>query len=378
MIARRVIALLGRRDEPTDAVEDYCRHLGEALVAHDIQLQIRRVPWNTHGWAASLDALRLQAEAWGGSWVLVQYTALAWSLRGFPRRLLEILRVLRKSGARVAVVFHDAEPFAGTRLTDRIRRLVQLRVMRDAVAFSDHTVFTVVLERSSWLRRDFGRSSFIPVGANLPGALDFEGHEEIHSPPTIGVFSITGGTAGDAETRSIVAAVRHAALELGPLRLLVFGRNADKRENALRNALREVPVELLVSGVVGERELVKRFADSDVLLFVRGTISSRRGSAIAGIACGVPVIALQGAETAAPITEAGVILLPEALDETSLAARLGEALVRVLSDRNLRVQLVERSRAAHDSHLSWPAIAAKYAEFLQRPTSATRKAQQEK
>jgi glycosyltransferase involved in cell wall biosynthesis len=363
----RVIALLGRRDEPTDAVEEYCRHLAEALVAHDIQLQFRRVPWNTHGWAASLDALRLQAGAWGGSWVLVQYTALAWSSRGFPRRFLQTLRLLRRSGARIAVVFHDAEPFGGARLIDGIRRLTQLRVMRDAVAFCDHTVLTVVPERLSWFRGSAARSSFIPVGANLPLPLDSQQHEEIHSPPTIGVFGITGGTAGDIETRNIVAAVRHAAGKLGGLRLLVFGRNADTRDPALKRALRDVSVQLHVSGVVEEQELVKRFADSDALLFVRGTISSRRGSAIAGIACGVPVIAMQGAETATPITEAGVILLPEGLDDTALQAQLGEALVRVMSDKDLRVQLVERSRIAHENYLSWSAIASKYAEFLQRP-----------
>ena len=369
MSAERVIALLGRRDEPTDAVEEYCRHLGEALEAHAIQLQIRRVPWNIHGWAASLDALRLQAETWNGSWVLMQYTALAWSSRGFPRRFLQTLGILRRSGARIAVVFHDAEPFGGARLIDRIRRVAQLRVMRDAVALCDHAVVTVMPERLSWLRGGPGSSSFIPVGANLPFPLESQPHEEVHSPPTIGVFGITGGTAGDVEIRRIAAAVRHAALELGGLQLVVFGRNADTREHELNDALRDVPVQLHVSGVIEEQELVKRFADSDVLLFVRGTISSRRGSAIAGIACGVPVIALEGAETAAPITDAGVILLPEALDETTLHVQLGEALVRVLTDKGLRAQLVERSRIAHETYLSWSAIGAKYAEFLQRSES---------
>ena len=44
------IALLGRKDEPTDAVEEYCRYLAAALQAHDIQLEIRRVPWEIDGW----------------------------------------------------------------------------------------------------------------------------------------------------------------------------------------------------------------------------------------------------------------------------------------------------------------------------------------
>ena len=33
MEGRRILALLGRPDEPTDAVEEYCRYLGGALRA---------------------------------------------------------------------------------------------------------------------------------------------------------------------------------------------------------------------------------------------------------------------------------------------------------------------------------------------------------
>jgi hypothetical protein len=32
MSHERILALLGQRDEPTDALADYCRYLGEALV----------------------------------------------------------------------------------------------------------------------------------------------------------------------------------------------------------------------------------------------------------------------------------------------------------------------------------------------------------
>ena len=367
MTARRLIALLGRRDEPTDAVEEYCRHLGTALVPHGFQMDIRRVPWNEHAWAASLEALRLQAEAWRGTWVLVQYTALAWSARGFPRKFLRVLRVLRKAGARIAVVFHDVEPYGGARFIDRFRRAAQVRVMRDALAFSDRVVFTVAPERLTWLASDSEKSSLIPVGANLPFPFAPQDHDEFHSPPTIGVFSITGGSAGDGETRNIIAAVRHASQRLGKLRLLVFGRHAEVREAALRDGFSDLPIELQIEGVIEDIELVERFAASDVLLFVRGTISSRRGSAIAGIACGLPVVALQGKETASPITEAGVVLLPEELDEAALQAQLGEALAGVLSESNLRRELVRRSQAAQETYFSWQAIAARYSEFLQQP-----------
>jgi hypothetical protein len=43
MSGQHIIALLGRPDAPTDAVEEYCSYLGEALVAEDFDLIIERV-----------------------------------------------------------------------------------------------------------------------------------------------------------------------------------------------------------------------------------------------------------------------------------------------------------------------------------------------
>jgi glycosyltransferase involved in cell wall biosynthesis len=366
MTGQRVIALLGRRDEPTDAVEDYCRYLGEALGAHNFQLEIRRVPWNEHGWTASLEALRLQAQAWRGAWVLVQYTALAWSARGFPERIFRVLRVLRKAGARIAIVFHDAEPFGGSRVIDYFRRMFQLRVMRGSLALADHAVFTVAPERLSWTSGAGETSSFIPVGASLPFLSVPQQREKIHSPPTIAVFGVTDGPAGDRETRDVIAALRYAALKLGPLHLLVFGRHAELREQVLRQGLKDVSVTIDITGVVDGKMLVQKFAEGDVLLFVRGTISSRRSSAISGIASGLPLVALQGSETASPISNAGVILLPENQEETILQPQLGEALVRILSDDDLRAELVQRSCAAYAEFFAWPAIARRYYEFLRK------------
>jgi glycosyltransferase involved in cell wall biosynthesis len=96
------------------------------------------------------------------------------------------------------------------------------------------------------------------------------------------------------------------------------------------------------------------------MLFARGPISSRRGSAIAGIACGLPVIAEAGWELASPITEAGVVLVPETL----VPEGFGPALVRVLSDPAYRESLEERSRNAQSRYFSWSAIGRQYAQAL--------------
>jgi len=71
------MALLGRPDMPTDAVESYCRYLSDALEKHSISLELMRVPWSEGNWQEALRDVRKKAEEHRGYWFLVQYTALA-------------------------------------------------------------------------------------------------------------------------------------------------------------------------------------------------------------------------------------------------------------------------------------------------------------
>ena len=95
--------------------------------------------------------------------------------------------------------------------------LVQVSVMRDAVAFSDYSVITVPAVRLSWLGEPRDNVCFIPVGANLPQPLLEQDHDVLHEPPAIAVYSITGGEPGDRETEQIVRSVRYAAETVGML-----------------------------------------------------------------------------------------------------------------------------------------------------------------
>lgn len=365
MSGQRVIALLGRRDAPTDAVEEYCRYLGEALIAEDFELNIERVPWKESGWRGAISALRERAQGWRGAWVFVQYTALAWSERGFPLRFLQVLKILKAADIRLGVVFHDFEPYAGKRAIDAVRRRAQLRVMRTSLRLCDAAVLTVPLQKSSWIKHEPGKGYFIPVGANLPTSGDANSRQGISmgGKLSIAVYSITGGEAGRWEIDNIVEAVRFAAERVGNLRLIVFGRNAQSAEAELTKRFSDSAVELHVLGVLPPEDVVRSLTISDVLLFVRGPISTRRGSAIAGIACGLPVIAFEGPETAAPITEAGL-----AIFSPQRKGDLGDVLLRVLQDEHYRASLAQRSLLAQRQYFSWHVIAAQYAEFMRRET----------
>ena len=363
MIRQDAIALLGRADAPTDAVQDYCGYLDEALRVRGIGLAIERVSWAERGWRQALRSLRRRARGWRGTWVLVQYTALAWSARGFPLRFSRVLLILRRAGARVAVVYHDVEPFSGTRIIDRLRRRAQLHAMRQVMDLCEVAVFTVPMEKLSWMKPEYRHSVFIPVGANLPAGAEGAFRKSVARDGTssIAVFGITGGSSTQRETREIVEAVLFASSSVKNLRLIVLGRNSKEAESELRKRLDGAPVEIQVLGVLSVENVARSLSRCDVLLFVRGPISTRRGSAIAGIACGLPVIAAQGPETSSLITEAGVAFYsPQKKND------LGAVLLHVLQDEHYRASLAQRSWIAQQRYFSWNRIAARYVEFLEK------------
>jgi len=127
---RSLVALLGRPDLPTDGVADYCAFLAKALDARRIQMSLARVSWMEDGWFDGLRKLWRESAEWRGQWVLLQYTALSWSRRGFSFGALAVLAMLRRGGARVAVVFHEPDRQRGSGMLQGIRGACQDWVIR--------------------------------------------------------------------------------------------------------------------------------------------------------------------------------------------------------------------------------------------------------
>lgn len=362
----RCVAVLGRPDSPTDAVEEYCRYLSSALANREISLELARVRWAEDGWGSSLEELLQKFGSSKNCWFLLQYTALAWSRRGFSWRFLRVIRHLKRLGAPCAIVFHDAEPNFGSRLIDRVRRTVQLYTMRNAIQLADLSVFTIPPEKIPWNIVQTGKTISIPVGANLP-APELAWQKTLANsgaPPRVAVFSLSDGRVGAVEVSAIADAMLFVAERLGPVQLAVLGRNSEAAQIQLRKSLENSPVQIIVHGLLLPEEVVRVLSSCDAMLFVRGPLSTRRGSALAGIACGLPVIARHGWETASPITKAGIeFVRPEE------SGNFGPALLRVLSDASLRSLLARRSQEAYTRYLSWDVIASQFAEAMAKYAS---------
>jgi hypothetical protein len=235
--------------------------------------------------------------------------------------------------------------------------------MRTAYRWSRRAILNVPVESAAWLPRDSAKAVCIPVGSNVPAINRRRGNDETtarRGKRTVVVFCVTGGASGRREVADVTWTVGRAAETVGRLHLVVVGRGASEAEEALRESVDGAKVDLSVLGLLPAADISRALAEAEVMLFVRGPFSSQRTSGIAGIACGLPVVGYAGPQTGAPLTEAGVILVPQG-DREALATALAE----VLSDDNLWWRLHQRSTDAYDRYFSWDAISARFIEALQ-------------
>ena len=346
--SQRWIALLGRSTGAgADGVEDYCAQLRDAFLEKGVPFEMLRMPLAEQSWRSSLAWLRGRLAAHDPAVVLLQYNALSWSRRGFSVGALLVLRTLKRHTSRVGVIFHDAGPYPGTRLRDRIRRRVQIWVMRRLIKNSAKSICALPADCLPWFPAAAIKNKFslIPIGSGMsqisavaaPAAMPATKNDLRIAVFGVGLNNVAGLSA---QLARIVSAAAQGA---GPVRLAVFGLGARESESALRKNLEGTPVTLEIDGVLGATEVCERLRQSSVQLFIRSGVSACRSSVVAGICCGLPIVGWQDWDTAYPVTEAGLRTAPRG-DEAGLIRELAS----VLTDGALRSQLSLKSAEAAD------------------------------
>lgn len=367
MRAERWIALLGRRDTPTDGVEDYCSFLGGALAGRGIELRNVRVAWAEEGWLRALPRLWTESAGWRENWVLLQYTTMAWSRRGLPFGALAVLEVLRWRGVRGAVVFHEAFRQDGRRWIDRVRGACQDRVIRGLYRRATKAIFADPLEKITWLRAAESKAVFVPIGPNIPGGgWDLGALRNRNGDArTVAVYCLSDLPNRHRELEDIAHAMRCVVQQGLKARVVFLGRGTPEAKDEIERAFGSVCVEAVNLGLQSGESVGQILSESDAMLCVRGPLYPRRGSAIAGIACGLPIVGYAGASEGTPLEAAGLALVPY-LDREAL----GKALADVLEDSAVSNSLRERSLAAHRTHFSWEVIAASVQKSLSQQQRA--------
>jgi glycosyltransferase involved in cell wall biosynthesis len=363
----RCVALLGKRNYPTDGICDYLAQLGDALKRRDVALDVVDVPWMDRGWVFALWDIYMKARHWRGKWVLLQYTAYSWSRYAVPFELLLAIALLRCRGAKVGIRFHDAGPLVGPRFKHQVRGVIQKYLMRLLYYISDISILNVLPEHSNWLPKVHKRATFIPIGSNInPPDHEHSSKEwSTSNSGRIAVFGVSSATRSQ-EVADIVHVAKYATQFVQHIELAIIGIGSKEAENDLRDALNGTPIEVKVYGILPTEKVSVLLSNANIHLFVRGGISTQRGSALAGIACGVPIVAYAIEHTNYQIREAGVVLVPYR-DQDKLA----QAVVEVISDRSLQFELHQRSIAAYRKYFTWDCIAYGYLEALSLKTSDT-------
>jgi glycosyltransferase involved in cell wall biosynthesis len=161
------------------------------------------------------------------------------------------------------------------------------------------------------------------------------------------------------ELKDISDASRTALADGARFRLLFLGRGTAEAKEEIARFFRDIPIEISNLGLVDADRIGDILATADAMLCVRGKVYLRRGSAIAGIACGLPIIGYAGESKGTPLDDAGVVLTPY---RDGRAA--GAALSRVLQDHDLHRELQEKNRRVQEKYFSWDVIASAFVDFL--------------
>ena len=245
-------------------------------------------------------------------------------------------------------------------MIDRVRGVCQDWVIHSLHHRASKAIFTVPLETFKWLPKGEGKASLIPIGPNNP---EYVSHrtipDSVDKEKTVIVFGVTGAPQTDQEVEEIAAVVRGASDSIPKIRLLVIGRGGVEAREVLTKALEKCSVDLVVRGLLPAEEVTREFGAADALLFIRGTVSLQRSSAMAGIACGLRIVGYRNGDISGPLKEEGV-------EWATWRDRDGlvRGLVRVLSDPLRWTELHERNLTVHKKYLSWNEVAKLYEDVL--------------
>lgn len=159
----------------------------------------------------------------------------------------------------------------------------------------------------------------------------------------------------------LIRALPQVLAAAGPLRLLVAGQGDLGDELAALARELGVQEQVVLPGAVERDRLPALFRSCDVLAVPsmhdeRGNVDGLPNVVLEGMASGAPIVASDVAGIPQVITtEENGLLVPEK-DPRALA----QALVRLLSDAQLRARLGQAARRRVEEELNWPAVAGQF------------------
>lgn len=374
--------LTGEYPPEPGGVGDYTRRLAGALIARGAQCDVLTiqdgrlvryaapatdapptpiragVDWSPRCWPAIRAALTQQRP----DWLHIQYQTGAFALQPAINLLPWRLRRMPER-PRIAVTFHDLlEPYLFPK-AGRLRRWITLRLARDA----DAVIVTNAADAANLAGAGID-AHLIPIGSNIPVAPP-AGYRREAWRAALGVapdellvayFGLLSPSKG---VDTLIEALQR--LPDRPWRLLIIGGDATSpQDRAYAQQLdtlitqRSLAARVIRTGHSAPADVSAHLLAADcAALPFRDGASFRRGSLLAALAHGCPLITTTPADTAtaAALTAPPAALLVPPEDSAALAA----GLARLANDPALQGRLADGGRALA-ARFSWDSIAAQH------------------
>jgi glycosyltransferase involved in cell wall biosynthesis len=336
-----------------DGIGDFSALLGSALATHHpTETFVRRESWR------ELDAV--DPAALGG--VVIQYFPQAY-LHGDFRYLVRWLERARRADVVVVTTVHEFWPPADGSFKRAAGRWLFRRMLRTLVRLSDRVVLTrpsAVLDLGEAVRTD--RVTVIPVGTSVlpPSERPALPGEPVAKASGTRLVMFGQPAAMDG---AVVAAVSRWLTTTDGASLEWVARSADEMRDAWRRFGADPAARVTFSSGVPADELSRRLSAASIGLApnVNGT-STRRGTFVALLAHGLPVVATSGPNTGDELVEAAPCLFSPEGEPDPFVAHLAA----LAADPARRDALGRVAHEYYDRTLAWRHVAGAYAQLLTR------------
>lgn len=306
-----------------------------------------------------IEGLRRLACAWneqpGPRRIVVQWTPHSFGMRSLNLPLaLWLWRRARRHHDQVELMVH--EPFLafgeGTRRQDSAAAVqrVMMALLLNAASSVRIAIPAWETRLRPWCLMRRHAFEWVPVPSNIPECPDLRdvlrARAELAgpSPAVIGHFGTFRKDVAD-----LLAPVLDELLRTTHLRVLLVGRGSDEFARNFSSHNMDCDGRIISVGELDPADVAIALSACDVLVqpYPDG-ISTRRGSAMAAMALGIPLVSNLGhlSEPGWRNTEAArVTASPSARDLTA-------AVLELLQDRELRTSLSVNARSAYQAHFS--------------------------
>lgn len=338
--------VVARRASQADGIRDYTRRL--LLALREAAVETELLQWTgERPTGGDLDAL------------VVQYNPFSFGRWGFAPRLPLFLARLRRMRRRprIAVMFHETyvdmrSPSWALMGSWQRAQLIAVQAVADVQLCSIQR-WTERLRRTAR-----GRPvHHLPVASNLPDARVDRSRARrrlgVHADTL--VLSCLGLRDPGRLQGHVLTAAHEAGAATSSVVLLDLGPGERSVTQLAGN------VSLHRTGFLEEHDLAAHFAASDLFLApLMDGVSTRRGSVMAALQHGVPVVGTAGHLTDDVLSDApGLMLVP-----VDSAPQFGRAVRTLIEDPERRVELGAAGRRLYESSFDWPVLVSRLRTYL--------------